>query len=436
MEKKKDSLTVAATEFTSFVSVATESELEEILTTYTHRNKSASVFLGASRTKTVSSIQNDANDKFDNVANKLNSPYSGELNKQNISSAQKEYSMQPDISENVKTKNSNESHSDYHSISTDPISLKSPSSSSFTANNGFYQGQTSSNEEAIADALQRLSERQAARKYSASSQMNALSQHLTNINLANMTNQRHYNASLVQHRASSLPDLADADPCIQSMIDSTIRENDCRVQTYLANQQHPSPLLQRKFSSMKKLSEKSNQQVSHSQMLAQQSRELLQQSKAKHLAMVAQVHSNSSTSNNNRNTFSVSSPKPPPPHYMSYFSLNSYKQPTSASTANRAYPAVAGLHVLPPTPPPTGANWGDNRAFVLRKTMGAMRRPNTVSNTYTSSKYETKPVISKQPDKPNRIRAVNSLSASNHRKDLKNVATFKTSKLSHSELKR
>merc|ERR1719244_893589 len=36
---------IGTNEFQPFVSSATETELEEILTTYTHRNKSASVFL-------------------------------------------------------------------------------------------------------------------------------------------------------------------------------------------------------------------------------------------------------------------------------------------------------------------------------------------------------------------------------------------------------
>merc|ERR1719206_1105131 len=45
----KKNYLVCVTEFKNFVLSATETELEEILTTYTHKNKSASVFLGASK---------------------------------------------------------------------------------------------------------------------------------------------------------------------------------------------------------------------------------------------------------------------------------------------------------------------------------------------------------------------------------------------------
>lgn len=42
---------ITDSDFRFFVALAKESELEEVLTTYTHKNKSASVFLGASKPK-------------------------------------------------------------------------------------------------------------------------------------------------------------------------------------------------------------------------------------------------------------------------------------------------------------------------------------------------------------------------------------------------
>ena len=53
------------------------------------------------------------------------------------------------------------------------------------------------NEEAIADALQKLAERQAARQYSATSQLQTLTQHLSNINLANMSAARQQHLSKI-----------------------------------------------------------------------------------------------------------------------------------------------------------------------------------------------------------------------------------------------
>ena len=53
------------------------------------------------------------------------------------------------------------------------------------------------NQEAISDALQKLTERQAARQYRASAQLTALSKHLSNLNLANMGNGQ-------QHRLGKL----------------------------------------------------------------------------------------------------------------------------------------------------------------------------------------------------------------------------------------
>lgn len=44
-----NSVIIKDSDFRVFVSNATETELEEVLTTYTHKNKSASVFLGASK---------------------------------------------------------------------------------------------------------------------------------------------------------------------------------------------------------------------------------------------------------------------------------------------------------------------------------------------------------------------------------------------------
>ncbi len=77
---------------------------------------------------------------------------------------------------------------------------------------------------------------------------------------------------------------------------------------------------------------------------------------------------------------------------MSYFPPSN-KIPQAAAGAmgggssSRGYSTSGGLHMLPPTPP-LSTNWGDNRAFMLRKTMGAMRRPNS-SMMSSSGGYST-----------------------------------------------
>lgn len=149
----------------------------------------------------------------------------------------------------------------------------SASSSRAGLQSGSLHYQTAANEEAIADALQKLAERQAARQYSATSQLQALTQHLSSINLANMSAARQHHIGQHQHtigsqRASSLSDLASGDPSIQSMIDPSSWETE----------------------SSRAAAAKASQSGGGQQALAQQSKELLQQSRAKHQAMVAQAH--------------------------------------------------------------------------------------------------------------------------------------------------
>lgn len=50
-ESVQEHTQIKETDFRYFVLTASEPELEEVLTTYTHKNKSASVFLGASKPK-------------------------------------------------------------------------------------------------------------------------------------------------------------------------------------------------------------------------------------------------------------------------------------------------------------------------------------------------------------------------------------------------
>jgi len=343
---KQKNYLVCVTEFKNFVLSATETELEEILTTYTHKNKSASVFLGAS--KSSKSSQGGTLE----TKEKLQSPYLSSDRYTSYSAHRSCPSKQDSINSQTKAESINKDESyEYVSVFNDknnknlhPYAVSSKNST----NVNFYHGQTITNEEAITEALQRLSERQAARKYNASSHLNSLSQHLNTLNLANMTknaNQKHIKASTVQQRASSLPDLAKADPGVQSMIDPAVRDiNLNTAHNYISNQRLQSP--NNRVALIKKGNEKNHSQISHSQMLAQQSRELQQQNKAKHLAMLAaQVHTNNINGKQG---------------YMPYFHQNQKMR-------------SLGL-------PPASNNWGDNRAFVLRKTMGSMRRPNTATS--------------------------------------------------------
>ncbi|XP_060790622.1 tubulin polyglutamylase TTLL5 isoform X6 [Neoarius graeffei] len=121
--------------FQEFILEASESDLEDVLTFYTHKNKSASVFLGSSRRDHSKERSNSsgepANHHMTNKAKKARPASAGVLK--------------------------------------EPDSLAA---------------QVQSNQQAIVAALKKLVEKQAARQYSTSSHISLLTQHLTNLNLA------------------------------------------------------------------------------------------------------------------------------------------------------------------------------------------------------------------------------------------------------------
>ncbi|XP_077966117.1 tubulin polyglutamylase TTLL5-like isoform X3 [Styela clava] len=365
-------------DFRFFVLSASEAELEEVLTTYTHKNKSASVFLGASKPKsrekreistpatmataTSTSTLLQSRNRLTTIDTLPSQPlvqtgkmYQSEEHREDLyelnlhrrsQSAYSSFRMRsPSPASSVASLSSRpvtvSSHSHhgpphpsaaylnqiqkpnsavsslqqaayvYSSKLTPPSSVlnvttnqqsnqKRPSSardfnpvsqsnsqsnhsnsrpvSAATGNanslGGSLHYQTAANEEAIADALQKLAERQAARQYSATSQLQALTQHLSNINLANMSAARRQAVqqqhNLGSQRASSLSDLAATDPSVQSMMENGVWDADAGTLSGANKYRNINP-------------------AGQSQALAEQSKELLQESKAKHQAMVAQV---------------------------------------------------------------------------------------------------------------------------------------------------
>ncbi|XP_078482284.1 tubulin polyglutamylase TTLL5 isoform X2 [Ciona intestinalis] len=346
-------------DFRSFVSNATEMELEEVLTTYTHKNKSASVFLGASKPKsaatrgdkavtsshdlneprqpvamgvatprqlrsrvpslerlpyatvrTYSSQSEEHKESFDQQL--PSSPTSFRLTKSSSSSSlsripsyhqpphgmssiqQAAYiyssKLTPPTSKAIQrrpasAKTFSPSTSSTSSLFSNPSTTNRPMSAASRLLGSSIHYQTAVNEEAIADALQRLSERQAARQYSASSvQLTSLTQHLSTLSLANMKRPHQLSSDSLHRqlqtnqRASSLSDLAHVDPSVQSMVDPGVWDHDSV---------HPTKSMS--TANLSDGQDRNNILTKHPHILAQQSKELLQQSRAKHQAMVAQV---------------------------------------------------------------------------------------------------------------------------------------------------
>ncbi|XP_070106310.1 tubulin polyglutamylase TTLL5 isoform X38 [Equus caballus] len=148
--------------FQEFIKQASEAELEEVLTFYTQKNKSASVFLGThSKSSKNSNSYSDSGAKGDH----------------------------PETTEEVKIKQpkqqqATEIHSDKLSRSCHPN--KQHSGVAKTQKEG-EDGSSHSkryNQSMVTAELQRLAEKQAARQYSPSTHISLLTQQVTNLNLA------------------------------------------------------------------------------------------------------------------------------------------------------------------------------------------------------------------------------------------------------------
>ncbi|XP_045663731.1 tubulin polyglutamylase TTLL5 isoform X10 [Ursus americanus] len=148
--------------FQEFIREASEAELEEVLTFYTQKNKSASVFLGThSKSSKNSNSYSDSGAKGDH----------------------------PETMEEVKIKQpkqqqATEIHSDKLSRSCHPNRLHSGTAKTQREGEDGSPYSRRYNPSMVTAELQRLAEKQAARQYSPSTHISLLTQQVTNLNLA------------------------------------------------------------------------------------------------------------------------------------------------------------------------------------------------------------------------------------------------------------
>ncbi|XP_069885605.1 tubulin polyglutamylase TTLL5 isoform X14 [Dipodomys merriami] len=152
---------VNAENFQDFITQASEAELEEVLTFYTQKNKSASVFLGThSKSSKNRNSYSDSGAKGDH----------------------------PETTQEVKIKQPKqqqvtEIHSDKLSRLCHPHKHHSGvAKTQKEGDDGFYNKRY--NQTLVTAELQRLAEKQAARQYSPASHISLLSQQVANLNLA------------------------------------------------------------------------------------------------------------------------------------------------------------------------------------------------------------------------------------------------------------
>ncbi|KAK3563781.1 hypothetical protein QTP86_034507, partial [Hemibagrus guttatus] len=216
--------------FREFILEASESDLEDVLTFYTHKNKSASVFLGSSRRdcKIKCSSEEPAKHHCRRISNKANK-----------------------------------------SRPTSAGVFKQPDSLS---------AQAQSNQQAIVAALKKLVEKQAARQYTTSSHISLLTQHLTNLNLAkgvfsrgaqSVTSGAQSDAATTQHSGMNL----------SGAVSHSMDDGDRKCQSAYnlatgATLQPASGSYQLQFA------------IQQLQQQKQQSRKLLDQSRSRHQAML------------------------------------------------------------------------------------------------------------------------------------------------------
>ncbi|XP_074183298.1 tubulin polyglutamylase TTLL5 isoform X14 [Rhinolophus sinicus] len=152
---------VNAENFQEFIRQASEAELEEVLTFYTQKNKSASVFLGThTKSSKNSHSYSDSGAKGDH----------------------------PETMEEVKIKQPKqqqaiEIHSDKLSRSCHPNKHHSTAKTQKEGEDGPSHSRRY-NQNMVTAELQRLAEKQAARQYSPSTHISLLTQQVTNLNLA------------------------------------------------------------------------------------------------------------------------------------------------------------------------------------------------------------------------------------------------------------
>ncbi|XP_040598660.1 tubulin polyglutamylase TTLL5 isoform X10 [Mesocricetus auratus] len=153
---------VNAESFQEFIRQASEAELEEVLTFYTQKNKSASVFLGThSKSSKNSSSYSDSGAKGDHPETI-----------QEVKIKQPKQQQATEIHSDKLSPGSCHPHKHHSGIAK---AQKDGEDGSF---NRRY------NQSLVTAELQRLAEKQAARQYSPSSHINLLTQQVANLNLA------------------------------------------------------------------------------------------------------------------------------------------------------------------------------------------------------------------------------------------------------------
>ncbi|MCJ8736680.1 hypothetical protein PDJAM_G00015270 [Pangasius djambal] len=188
LEKTEDEdRCISSNVFREFILEASESDLEDVLTFYTHKNKSASVFLGSSRRDRNKECSNSSGEpaKHHSRRNLLNAKEGSSASGLSLT-AKADSPKNTEIQESVTRPGYNKS-----SITVNMNShMNSKASTSRPASAGMFKepdslsAQAQSNQQAIVAALKKLVEKQAARQYSTSSHISLLTQHLTNLNLA------------------------------------------------------------------------------------------------------------------------------------------------------------------------------------------------------------------------------------------------------------
>ncbi|XP_077606926.1 tubulin polyglutamylase TTLL5 isoform X8 [Crocuta crocuta] len=148
--------------FQEFIRQASEAELEEVLTFYTQKNKSASVFLGThSKSSKNSNSYSDSRAKGDHHE-----------------------TMEEVKIKQPKQQQATEIHSDKYSRSCHPNKLHLGVAKTHKEGEDGSPSSKRYNPSMVTAELQRLAEKQAARQYSPATHISLLTQQVTNLNLA------------------------------------------------------------------------------------------------------------------------------------------------------------------------------------------------------------------------------------------------------------
>ncbi|XP_042329040.1 tubulin polyglutamylase TTLL5 isoform X6 [Sceloporus undulatus] len=333
--------------FHEFVTKASESDLEEVLTFYTHKNKSASVFLGTNPGTTKHS-----NSQLENRAK--------EDHPEKMEETEKQQSQIPVVKESV----AEELRGDQPKETRQSTGSRSHSPS---RQRGASGGVTKDGEEykrfshgVIAAELHRLAEKQAARQYSPPSHIKLLTQQLTNLNLMNGTVSK-VNATSSSYRPTLNPggsfwafqtqahsaDIRPASLAVRALENNSFAwegdaENSIHSKLIGSQPVHPkAPPNTGSYQLHFALQQLQQQKL--------QSRQLLDQSRARHQALFV----SSPTSNTTSMTLSSGS--------GAYRTSSAISSSQKASSLHKVMPSQSASSHLVPKPP------ASHRQAVIRK---------------------------------------------------------------------